>query len=61
MGAAARAAVVARYDWQRNLARIGQCIDAPPLADPPRPDGALATARDAGTRAGVRAAVRDAR
>ena len=27
---AARAAVLARYDWQRNLARISQCVDASP-------------------------------
>ena len=30
VGTAARAAVLARYDWQRNLARISQCVDAPP-------------------------------
>jgi sugar transferase (PEP-CTERM/EpsH1 system associated) len=55
MGQAGRAAVIARYDWRRNLARIGQCVDAPHGADLP-----------AGHRGGLVAAtaapaVRDAR
>jgi sugar transferase (PEP-CTERM/EpsH1 system associated) len=33
IGAAARAAVLARYDWRRNLARISECVDATTTLD----------------------------